>query len=61
MIKLEDVENKAYFAMRKAQVKAMETERLGLIHVSDVIKPCMRYVIYNKIYTKLINIYQQLI
>ena len=49
MIKLEDVENKAYFAMRKAQVKAMETERLGLIHVSDVIKPCMRYVIYSKI------------
>ena len=49
MIKLEDVENKAYFAMRKAQVKAMETERLGVIHVSDVIKPCMRYVIYSKI------------
>ena len=49
MIKLEDIENKAYFAMRKAQVKAMETERLGMIHVSDVIKPCMRYVVYNKI------------
>ena len=48
MIKLEDVANKAYFAMRKAQVAAMQTERLGQIHVSDVIKPCMRYVIYNK-------------
>ena len=48
MIKLEDVTNKAYFAMRKAQVNAMQTERLGKIHVSDVIKPCMRYVVYNK-------------
>ena len=48
MIKLEDVQNKAYFAMRKAQVEAMQTERLGQIHVSDIIKPCMRYVIYNK-------------
>ena len=47
MIKLEDVANKAYFAMRKAQVNAMQTERLGKIHVSDVIKPCMRYVVYN--------------
>ena len=36
MIKLEDVTNKAYFAMRKAQVNAMQTERLGKIHVSDV-------------------------
>ena len=44
MIKLEDVTNKAYFAMRRAQVEAMTTERLGKIHVSDVIKPCMRYV-----------------
>jgi hypothetical protein len=48
MIKLEDVQNKAYFSMRAAQVKAMETERLGEIHVSDVIKPCMRYVTYSK-------------
>ena len=48
MIKLEDVQNKAYFAMRKAQVEAMQTERLGQIHDSDIIKPCMRYVIYNK-------------
>ena len=29
MIKLEDVQNKAYFAMRKAQVEAMKTERIG--------------------------------
>jgi len=26
----------------------MKTERLGVIHVSDVIKPCMRYVTYKK-------------
>ena len=45
MIKLEDINNKVYFDFRKSQVKAMETERLGKIHVSDVIKPCMRNVI----------------
>ena len=49
MIKLEDINNKVYFDFRKAQVKAMETPRLGKIHVSDVIKPCMRNVIYKKI------------
>ncbi len=27
---------------------ALKTERLGQIHVSDIIKPCMRNVIYNK-------------
>ena len=27
----------------------MHTERLGVIHVSDIIKPCMRNVIYRKI------------
>ena len=48
MIKLEDINNKVYFDFRKSQVKAMETERLGKIHVSDVIKPCMRNVIYRK-------------
>jgi hypothetical protein len=49
MIKLQDVEDKAYIATRAAQVRAMETERLGKIHVSDIIKPCMRYVTYSKI------------
>ena len=34
---------------RKSQVEAMKTPRLGVIHVSDVIKPCMRYTIYKKI------------
>lgn len=43
------IEDEVYFAWRKAQVKAMETERLGIIHVSDLIKPCMRYVAYSKI------------
>jgi len=48
MIKLQDVNDKVYFDFRKAQVKAMEIPRLGKIHVSDVIKPCMRNVIYKK-------------
>lgn len=48
MLKLEDVQNHVYFAFRKAQVEAMKTERLGIIHVSDIIKPCMRNVIYKK-------------
>lgn len=29
-------------------MEAMKTERLGVIHVSDIIKPCMRNVIYKK-------------
>jgi hypothetical protein len=43
-----DVDKAAYFAYRKAQLDAMATERLGVIHVSDLIKPCMRYVMYGK-------------
>ena len=49
MLKLQDISDKVYFDFRKSQVKAMETPRLGKIHVSDVIKPCMRNVIYKKI------------
>tara|TARA_R110000824_G_scaffold115163_3_gene266127 strand:+ start:890 stop:1651 length:762 start_codon:yes stop_codon:yes gene_type:complete len=49
MIKLEDINEDIYFKFRKAQVEAMGTERLGQIHVSDIIKPCMRNVIYKKI------------
>lgn len=48
MLKLEDVSNEIYFAFRKAQIESMKTERLGIIHVSDIIKPCMRNVIYKK-------------
>ena len=33
-------------------MEAMKTERLGQIHVSDVIKPCMRNVIYGKVLPK---------
>ena len=49
MLKIEDINNQIYFEFRRAQMEAMETERLGTIHVSDVIKPCMRNVIYKKI------------
>ena len=49
MLTLEDINNHVYFLFRKSQAEAMKTERLGTIHVSDVIKPCMRYVTYKKI------------
>lgn len=49
MLKLDDINNHVYFAFRKAQVEAMKTTRLGITHVSDIIKPCMRNVIYKKI------------
>jgi|TARA_R110002020_G_scaffold233_5_gene1238 hypothetical protein len=52
MLKLEDINNKIYFEFRRAQMEAMKTERLGNIHVSDVIKPCMRNVIYGKVLPK---------
>ena len=48
MITLDKVKSKVYFAFRKSQMKAMETERLGVIHVSDLIKPCLRNVMYSK-------------
>jgi len=48
MITLDKVKGKVYFAWRKAQMKALETERLGNIHVSDLIKPCLRNVMYGK-------------
>lgn len=49
MLKLDDINNTIYFAFRKSQIEAMKTQRLGVIHVSDIIKPCMRNVIYKKI------------
>ena len=55
MIKLEDINNEIYFEFRRAQMEALETERLGKIHVSDVIKPCDRYTIYGKIYPKMMS------
>ena len=48
MLTLDKVKSKVYFAWRKAQMKALETERLGTIHVSDLIKPCLRNVMYGK-------------
>jgi hypothetical protein len=49
MLTLDNIKEKIYFEFRRAQVEAMKTERLGIIHVSDIIKPCMRNVIYKKI------------
>lgn len=48
MYTLDNVKEEVYFKFRLAQLKGMETERLGQVHVSDVIKPCMRYVYYSK-------------
>ena len=49
MLTLEDINNQVYFLFRKSQAEVMHSPRLGKIHVSDLIKPCMRYVIYKKI------------
>ena len=42
------LQDDVYFRFRKAQVKAMETVREGVLHVSDVISPCLRMVHYRK-------------
>ncbi len=55
MVLKKDIEAAAYFAFRKSQLKAMHTERLGMIHVSDIIKECPREVYYNKYVEKTIN------
>ncbi len=47
MLLNETVEDKVYFAYRKSQIQGMDTPRLKCIHVSDLIKPCMRLVTYN--------------
>tara|TARA_R110002051_G_scaffold127825_1_gene201451 strand:+ start:1 stop:765 length:765 start_codon:yes stop_codon:yes gene_type:complete len=52
MLKIDDVNEEIYFQFRRSQMEAMATERLGLIHVSDIIKPCMRNVIYGKVLPK---------
>ena len=49
MLKIDDINEEVYFQFRRSQMEAMHTERLGVIHVSDIIKPCMRNVIYRKI------------
>ena len=48
MLKIDDINEEVYFQFRRSQMEALHTERLGVIHVSDIIKPCMRNVIYRK-------------
>jgi len=55
MLTLGDIKDKVYFDFRKSQLRAMETERLGIIHVSDLIKPCLRNVMYGKFVPKTSN------
>jgi hypothetical protein len=48
---LEGIRSEVYFKFRKAQIEGMNKGggfRAGKVHVSDVIKPCMRYVWYQK-------------
>jgi hypothetical protein len=42
------IENDIYFKYRKAMNEVLNTERLGKLHVSDLISPCMRKVYYSK-------------
>jgi len=49
MLNKSQIEDNIYFAFRKSQIKSMETERLGIIHVSDLLKECPRLVVYNKL------------
>lgn len=48
MISMDDIKNDVFQKYRNAQLKAMNTNRLGQLHVSDVIAPCMRKVWYGK-------------
>lgn len=48
MLTVDKIRDEVYFAFRRAQLKAMETDRKGQLHVSDVISPCMRKVWYGK-------------
>lgn len=45
-----DIEEEVYFRYRKAQQDVLHTDRLKCIHVSDLISPCNRKVIYSKIW-----------
>jgi len=48
---VDDIRSEVYFKFRKAQIEGMNKAggfRAGKVHVSDVIKPCMRYVYYQK-------------
>tara|TARA_Y100001949_G_scaffold160648_1_gene152403 strand:- start:1443 stop:2189 length:747 start_codon:yes stop_codon:yes gene_type:complete len=48
MKSLDSIRDTVYFKFRQAQLEGMETDRVGKLHVSDLIKPCMRYVYYQK-------------
>ena len=51
MLTLDKIKDHVYFKFRKAQLEGMNKAggfRAGKVHVSDVIKPCMRYVYYQK-------------
>jgi len=45
-----DIEEEVYFRYRKAQQDVLHTKRIKCIHVSDLISPCNRKVVYSKIW-----------
>jgi len=45
-----DIEEEVYFRYRKAQQDVLNTDRINCIHVSDLISPCNRKVVYSKIW-----------
>jgi len=49
MVLKSEIESDVYFRLRQAQMRALHSDRLPCIHVSDLLKECQRYVVYNKI------------
>ena len=49
MVLKSEIENDIYFKYQAARVRALHTDRIDCIHVSDLIKECKRYVVYDKI------------
>jgi len=44
-----EIESDIYFKYREAQQRVLHTDRLPCIHISDLLKECQRYVVYDKI------------
>lgn len=49
MVLKSEIESDVYFRLRQAQMRILNSDRLPCIHVSDLLKECQRYVVYNKI------------
>lgn len=49
MVLKKEIEDDAFFAFRKTQQNVLNTNRIDCIHVSDLIKECMRLPVLNKV------------